>query len=85
MSFSKGLALSSSCPGFFCTVSGDESLKIWDVIGKNPKLIEEKKLKVGKIHCLDSAPDLPFIMASGGDNRSNNLIVFNALKKTEGK
>lgn len=80
-----GLALSSSCPGLLCTSSRDESLKIWDTLGKKPKFVHERNLKIGGIHCIDFAPDLPFLMASGGDNKSKNLIVFNAIKKTEGR
>ncbi|KAK6644931.1 hypothetical protein RUM43_001207 [Polyplax serrata] len=80
-----GVAFSSSCPGLLCTTCQDGQMKVWDIQSKKPECVHERNLKIGAIHCLDSAPDLPFIMASGGDNKSKNLIVFNAMKKPEVK
>lgn len=76
--------LSSRCPGMLTTSSQDETMKIWDIMGGTPELVHESNLKIGTILCLDSAPDLAYIMASGGDYKTKNLVVFNAMTKANG-
>lgn len=72
-----GLALSDGCPGLMVTSSPDEMVKTWDIADlETPKLVYEKVFKMGNIHCLEMCADSPFVLAIGGDNKSNNFTVF---------
>ncbi|XP_068217673.1 periodic tryptophan protein 1 homolog [Palaemon carinicauda] len=71
-----GLQTSSQCPGCLVTVSADNTVKVWDILGEEPKLIKESNPKLGVLHCLSPCPDLPFVFCMGGDNRDNNFKVW---------
>ncbi|XP_001599699.1 periodic tryptophan protein 1 homolog [Nasonia vitripennis] len=72
-----GLSMSVSCPGLLVSTNKDGTIKVWDV--KNylePQLVLEKQTNLGHIICLESSCDSPFIFAAGGDNKANNLNVY---------
>lgn len=72
-----GLNISSQCPGLMLTASADETVKIWDYSqGSEPTLVHEKNFDMNMVHCLELCPDLPFVLATGGDNKMNNFTVF---------
>ncbi|KAF2882098.1 hypothetical protein ILUMI_24101 [Ignelater luminosus] len=72
-----GLTISGQCPGLFLTASSDGLVKIWDSAeSTQPNLVYEKDFSMGLVHCLQLCPDLPFVVAAGGDNKSNNFTVF---------
>ncbi|XP_050297169.1 periodic tryptophan protein 1 homolog isoform X2 [Anthonomus grandis grandis] len=72
-----GLAPSGQCAGLLVTASPDETVKIWDCIDqKEPRLVAEREFKMGNIHCLELCPDSPFVIALGGDKKSNNFTAF---------
>lgn len=78
-----GLSMSTSCPGLMVTTSDDDILKVWDLIDlKAPQLVWEKKTNLGKILCLDSSPDNPFVFSVGGDNKAHNFKVFDFTQIT---
>ncbi|KAJ8869490.1 hypothetical protein PR048_028481 [Dryococelus australis] len=74
-----GLALSKKCRGLLVTAGCESVVKIWDLNTTKPELVAEKKMKLGAIQCLDSNPDLPYIMCAGGDNKKNNFQVWDVL------
>lgn len=77
--------MSTSCPGLMVTTSDDDILKVWDLIDlKAPQLVWEKKTNLGKILCLDSSPDNPFVFSVGGDNKAHNFKVFDFTQITAG-
>lgn len=73
-----GLIASAQCKGLLVTTSSDGSLKTWDYqnSAQAPVLVHAKELKMKTIHCLELCPDLPFVVASGGENKSNNFTVL---------
>ncbi|KAK9875592.1 hypothetical protein WA026_009395 [Henosepilachna vigintioctopunctata] len=72
-----GLFVSGQCPGLIVTSSPDETVKTWDYSGENaPELINSKDFGCGMLHCLGGSPDSPFVIASGGDKKSNNFVVY---------
>lgn len=77
-----GLARSHTCPGLLSSSSPDGSIKVWDVQGGEvaPKMVHEKVMTMGQIHCLEMNPDFPFVVAAGGDNKSNNFVVLDLMK-----
>jgi len=73
-----GLTLSSSCPNLLSTSSLDEEIKVWD-IASEPSFIFTHKPKLGKIFCLESCPDYPFVICGGGDRKGSNLKVVDLM------
>lgn len=72
-----GLAISGQCPGLMLTTSADGILKTWDIHETaTPKLVHEKNFNMGVVHCLELCPDSPFVIAAGGDKKSNNFTVL---------
>ncbi|KAF5276887.1 hypothetical protein FQA39_LY06438 [Lamprigera yunnana] len=72
-----GLNISPHCPGLLLTCSADESVKIWDYTKQAPpSVVYERNFQMNIVHCLDLCPDLPFVLAAGGDNKMNNFTVF---------
>lgn len=48
-------------------------------------LVNEREFKMGNIHCLELCPDSPFVIALGGDKKSNNFTVFDLQNIDPGK
>lgn len=71
-----GLAVSDKCPGLVVTGSGDGTVKIWDCNETGPSMVHEADFSAGVIHSLELCPDLPFVLAVGGDNKSNHFLVY---------
>lgn len=81
-----GLAISSLCPGLLITSSAEGDMKVWDVQEtSSPDFIYQRDLKMGIVHCLQLNPDSPFLIASGGDNKSHNLTVLDLLAVDSGE
>ncbi|XP_044255821.1 periodic tryptophan protein 1 homolog [Tribolium madens] len=70
-----GLVASAQCPGLLVTSSPDGAIKVWDYTENEATFVYEKDFNLGTIQCLDLSPDLPFVIAAGGDNKSNNFLV----------
>ncbi|EFA02231.2 periodic tryptophan protein 1 homolog [Tribolium castaneum] len=70
-----GLVVSPQCPGLLVTSSPDGTIKIWDYTENEATFVFEKDFSLGTVQCLDLSPDLPFVIAAGGDNKSNNFLV----------
>ena len=71
-----GMSLSAQCPDCLVTGSSDKTIKIWDLSDGKPTCVQERNMKLGTIHCLESCPDAPFVMVMGGDKPSDNLKVL---------
>lgn len=81
-----GLALSGQCPGLLVTTSSEGDLKVWDAQQNTiPRMIHERNMKMGIVHTLELCPNSPFIIASGGDNKSNNFTVLDLLLEDVGE
>ncbi|RZC39972.1 periodic tryptophan protein 1 -like [Asbolus verrucosus] len=70
-----GLVVSAQCPGLLVTSSPDGTVKVWDYNESEVAFVYEKNFNLGTIQCLDLSPDSPFVIAAGGDNKSNNFVV----------
>ncbi|KAJ3658645.1 hypothetical protein Zmor_010372 [Zophobas morio] len=70
-----GLVVSNQCPGLLVTSSPDGAVKIWDYTQDQVTFVHEKDFNLGQVQCLDLSPDAPFVIAAGGDNKSNNFLV----------
>ncbi|GLG95449.1 Periodic tryptophan protein 1 homolog, partial [Gryllus bimaculatus] len=75
-----GLSMSTQCPGLLVSASTEGVMKIWDVTdhpdAKGPKLVNERNLGLGAVHCLEGSPNSPFVFCAGGDQRDNNFKVM---------
>jgi len=71
-----GISLSPHCPGVVTTVSQDKMLKVWDISGPQPAFVGERALGLGTLHTLSNCPDVPFVVAAGGDKSSDNFKVM---------
>ncbi|XP_018320830.1 periodic tryptophan protein 1 homolog [Agrilus planipennis] len=72
-----GLTISAQCPGLLITASADGSLKVWDMNEESePVMAVNKEFDLGVVHCVELCPDLPFVIAAGGDNKSKNFLVY---------
>lgn len=81
-----GLSISSTCPGLLVTISAEGDLKVWDMADdRQPDLVHQRDLKLGTVHCLQLNPNSPFLIASGGDNKSHNFSVLDLLSEDVGK
>lgn len=81
-----GLAVSGQCPGLMVTTSAEGTLKTWDIQGEGtPKLVHEKNFNMGVVQCLELCPDSPFVVAGGGDKKSNNFTVLDLQTIDVGK
>ncbi|KAJ9576066.1 hypothetical protein L9F63_007031, partial [Diploptera punctata] len=77
------LSLSSQCPGMLWTAGSDGYLKSWDIAEGTPSLVySHDQTNLGSLLCLDSCPDLPFVVAIGGDKRNHNFTVLDVLNST---
>ena len=69
--------MSATCPGLLVSTSDDGIIKVWDVNNHEElQPVWENKTSLGKILCLNSNPDSPFVFSAGGDNKANNYKVF---------
>ena len=78
------MSLSTQCPDLLVTVSTDQRMKIWDITDNKPQCIQEKDIKLGRLHCVDQCPDAPFVIAIGGDKSSDNLKVLDVREAAAG-
>ncbi|CAG2167284.1 unnamed protein product [Oppiella nova] len=77
-----GLALSRQCQGCLITASTDKLVKVWDVDDKSAHFITQfSDLNIGAVLSLSPNPDLPFIIAVGGDNnKAENFKIIDISK-----
>eukprot|EP00118_Oscarella_pearsei_P015097 m.133304 g.133304 ORF g.133304 m.133304 type:complete len:547 (+) comp38122_c1_seq4:1135-2775(+) len=72
------LCLSSGIPGCVITGSDDKTLKVWDIQdslhGGDPTHVLTKKLKLGPIMTASFSPDVPFVVAVGGQKESLRVL-----------
>ena len=80
-----GLVVSNQCPGLLVTSSPDGAVKIWDYTQDQVTFVHEKDFNLGQVQCLDLSPDAPFVIAAGGDNKSNNFLVHDLRNMDVGK
>lgn len=79
-----GLALSSKCPGLLTSCSSDGIFKIWDCLDlKEPFLVSGRNLGLGRLLTLESNPDHPFIFTAGGDKKTKNIELINAISHND--
>jgi len=67
------------------TAGGDGKLKTWDILDGKPSLVYDQQQKLGGLLCLEACPDLPFIVCLGGENKSHNFTVVDAMDVTAGE
>ena len=79
-----GMTMSTHCPDCVVTVSTDEVMKVWDIQGNKPMCVQERNLKLGRLHCMDQCPDAPFVVCVGGDKASDNLKVLDIREAPSG-
>lgn len=63
------VSFSPHIPNMMATCSTDEYIKIWDIAANNgvePKLIGNKKTKMGELFTLSYYKDIPWVIAAGG-------------------
>lgn len=81
------LTLSPSIEGCIVTSSEDQSIKVWDVRSDSPKLVDQKKCKIGALFCSAACSDSSLLLCVGGerelrviDMKINEKVVacFNA-------
>jgi len=70
------VSLSSQCPGCMVTTSADKTMKVWDILNDKPEFVMEEPAKIGLIQGMAGCPDAPFVIAMGGDKRSENFKVL---------
>ena len=49
--------------------------KVWDISGPQPAFVSERTLGLGTLHTVNNCPDVPFVIAAGGDKASDNFKV----------
>ena len=50
-------------------------VQVWDISGPQPAFVGERALGLGTLHTLSNCPDVPFVVAAGGDKSSDNFKV----------
>lgn len=77
--------MSKSCPGLLVSTNKNGTVKVWDVKNHTePEMIFEKQTNLGQIICLEASCDSPYTFAVGGDNKANNLHVYDFSTIREG-
>jgi len=62
------------------TASNDGTLRKWKIVDENcPNLVCEKEMKMGMIHCLHMNPDVPSVLALGGQKGGVRIQNTNKL------
>lgn len=74
-----GLSVNPKCPGMLSTSSADGTVKVWRYDQAGVKLVHEDDTHVGRIQCMGTCPDNPFLLAVGGDNKNKNLRLINVV------
>jgi periodic tryptophan protein 1 len=80
-----GLVLSPQCPDCLVTVSSDETMKVWDLTDAVPKCVQERDMKLGRLHCAEGCPDAPFVVCMGGDKSGDNMRVLDIRESADGE
>ena len=65
--------------------SSFHSLKVWDIAEDKPKCVQEREMKLGRLHCAEGCPDAPFVVCMGGDKNSDNLKVLDVRESADGE
>lgn len=58
--------------------------KVWDVADGSPKCVQERDMKMGRLHCAEGCPDAPFVVCAGGDKASENLRILDVRESPAG-
>ena len=61
------------------------SLQVWDIADDKPVCVQERELKLGRLHCAEGCPDAPFVVCAGGDKNSDNLKVLDVRESADGE
>jgi len=80
-----GLCLSSYCADLMVTASVDETVKVWDIKDKEPKLVTVKNLNIGPIYTLTACPDVPYVFCAGGSKKDNHMYLWDTRENEQGK
>ena len=59
--------------------------QVWDIAGDAPKCVQEREMKLGRMHCAEGCPDAPFVVCMGGDKNSDNLKVLDVRESADGE
>jgi len=79
-----GLSLSSQINGCLITASTDKVVKVWDIDENGAKFVTQfSDLNIGSILSLSPNPDLPFVIAVGGDNNKTENIKIIDISKSK--
>ena len=60
-------------------------LQVWDIADDSPKCVQEREMKLGRLHCAEGCPDAPFVVCMGGDKNSDNLKVLDVRESADGE
>ena len=60
---------------FFSSKVEHYLVQVWDISGPQPAYVGERALGLGTLHTLSNCPDVPFVVAAGGDKSSDNFKV----------
>ena len=59
--------------------------QVWDIAEDAPKCVQEREMKLGRLHCAEGCPDAPFVVCMGGDKNSDNLKVLDVRESADGE
>ena len=60
-------------------------IQVWDIADDAPKCVQEREMKLGRLHCAEGCPDAPFVVCMGGDKNSDNLKVLDVRESADGE
>ena len=60
-------------------------VQVWDIAEDAPKCVQEREMKLGRLHCAEGCPDAPFVVCMGGDKNSDNLKVLDVRESADGE
>jgi periodic tryptophan protein 1 len=70
----------TSAPTMLSSTSVDNFVKIWKFDNASCSPVHSHHYKIGRVHCLDEAPENNWIIGLGGDKRKKNFTVANLLE-----